>query len=263
MSKVLTAEVVKRKDLTDDLFILWLAPRTAEKFSFKPGQYCTIGLSDDKGFMLDSHGKRLFRAYSIVSAPHEEHLELFVELLPGGELTPLLCKLKVGDSVDLLPKAKGVFTFEPAYRDHVMVATVTGVVPYVSILRDFLHRSLNFKLGKEEVGRVFYLLQGASYMDEFGYYDELFKLEDTCPLPDMTVIYVPTVSRPNESRNSGWEHQEIGRVNALLEGFLQGVRLSQDNTLIYACGHPGMIEDVKARLLPKGWKLKEERFWKE
>ncbi|MFY9457791.1 MAG: FAD-binding oxidoreductase [Candidatus Spechtbacterales bacterium] len=250
MSKVLTAEVVGRKDLTDDLFILWLAPRTAEKFSFKPGQYCTIGMGG------------IWRAYSIVSAPHEEHLEFFVELLPDGKLTPLLHKLKVGDSVDLLPRAKGIFIFEPQYKNHVMVATVTGIVPYVSILRDFVCRSLSSGLREEEVGSNFYILHGASYMDEFGYYDELSHLEDTCPLSDMTVIYVPTISRPNEDRNSGWEHQETGRVNIVVEDFLRGTYLRADKTLIYACGHPGMINDVKARLLPKGWKVKEERFWK-
>jgi len=33
--------------------------------------------------------------------------------------------------------------------------------------------------------------------------------------------------------------------------------------VIYACGHPGMISDVKDIVVPKGWMFKEERFWKE
>jgi NAD(P)H-flavin reductase len=33
--------------------------------------------------------------------------------------------------------------------------------------------------------------------------------------------------------------------------------------MVYACGHPGMIADAKDRIPPKGWKFKEERFWKE
>jgi ferredoxin--NADP+ reductase len=245
MSEILTACVVKRKDLTDDLFILWLAPRTAGKFSFKPGQYCTIGM------------KGIWRAYSIVSAPHEERLELFVELLPGGELTPLLHKLKVGDSVDLLPKAKGVFTFEPKYKNHVMVATVTGVVPYISIIRDCKHRT--------ESRNRFFVLQGASHHNEFGYYDELCKIVRGVP-GEVDLTYIPTVSQPHEHRNSMW-YGSRGRVNEILEGYISTWQFAQnlwpENTLIYACGHPGMIKDVKARLLPKGWKVKEERFWKE
>ncbi len=253
MDKVLTAHVVGRKDLTGDLFILWLEPKTKEKFSFKPGQYCTIGLSDEEGnFMLDSRGKRLLRAYSIVSAPHEEHLELFVELVPDGELTPLLHRLRIGDSVNLLPKPKGVFTFEPHYKNHVMIATVTGVVPFVSIIRDYLHRGMS--------GHRFFVLHGASYYDEFAYYRELCRVIIYRP-SEIALIYVPTVSRPREERNRLW-YGSCERVNLIVEKHLDCWNLSMEDSLIYVCGHPGMIEDVKARLLPKGWKVKEERFWK-
>ena len=243
----LKAIVVGREDHTSDLFVLKLEPQmpSGEKFIFKPGQYCTIGIGG------------LWRPYSIVSAPHEEYIELFVEFVPrkhGGNLTPLLYELKIGDSVDLLPKAKGIFTFDPTYKNHVMVATVTGVVTYISILRDYIYR--------QESGHNFYILQGASYMDEFGYYDELFDLESTHPILDMTVIYAPTISRPDDERNLEWLHQETGRVNTLVEDFLRKTYLSPRNTLIYACGNPGMIEDVKRRLIPKGWTVKEERFWK-
>jgi NAD(P)H-flavin reductase len=32
--------------------------------------------------------------------------------------------------------------------------------------------------------------------------------------------------------------------------------------VVYTCGHPGMIADVKAKVVPQGWRYKEERFWK-
>ena len=47
-----------------------------ELFKFKAGQYCTLGLDG------------IERAYSIVSAPYEPCLEIFVELVPDGALTP-------------------------------------------------------------------------------------------------------------------------------------------------------------------------------
>ena len=67
-----------------------------------------------------------------------------------------------------------------------MVATVTGIVPFVSILRDYLnhHRS----------GHHFYVLQGASYVDEFTYDTELRRLAEQNP--DL-ITFVPTISRPN------------------------------------------------------------------
>ncbi len=33
--------------------------------------------------------------------------------------------------------------------------------------------------------------------------------------------------------------------------------------MVYACGHPGMIADVKELALAQEWKFAEERFWKE
>ena len=103
------------------------------------------------------------------------------------------------------------------------------------------------------------MLEGASYHDEFGYDDELTRL--AAEHPDL-VSFIPTVSRPNEARNNGWKG-ETGRVNAIVEAQVERLGLKQDDTLIYACGHPGMIEDVKARLIPKGYAVDEERFWKE
>ncbi|MBI2855280.1 MAG: ferredoxin--NADP reductase, partial [Chloroflexi bacterium] len=62
--------------------------------------------------------------------------------------------------------------------------------------------------------------------------------------------------------NRGWKGT-TGRVNLIVEECLEDFGLSKEDTLVYACGHPGMIEDVKARLVPKGFRVKEERFWKQ
>ena len=232
--------ILERRELTPDHWLMWI--EKPEGFTFKPGQYCTIG----------SEG--IERAYSIASAPHEERLELFIELVPyeeGGHLTPLLYEMKPGDKLTIRPRAKGIFTFNPNFKNHLLVATVTGVVPYISYIRDYLHRG--------ESGHRFFVLEGASYDDEFGYDDELERY--TSQHPDM-VTFIPTVSRPNEERNSGWKG-ETGRVNAIVEPQVEKLGLAKDDTLIYACGHPGMIEDVKARMISKGYSVDEERFWKE
>src|SRR5579863_9542881 len=79
------ATVVERRDLSEDLWLVKVNP--GGPFSFKAGQYATLG--------VDFEGKRIERAYSIVSSPYEqEWLEFFVELVPQGELTPHLYKLQ-------------------------------------------------------------------------------------------------------------------------------------------------------------------------
>lgn len=231
--------VLKREDITDDLWLMWIDK--PEGFTFKPGQYCTIG----------SNG--IERAYSISSAPYETDLELFVELVPppDGNLTPLLYDMHEGDKLSIRPRAKGLFVFKPEYKRHLFVATVTGVVPYISILRQYLHDNTK--------GHQIYLLLGASYEDELTYDNEIKNIADQHP--DL-LKFVPTVSRPAEGRNASWTG-ENGRVNTIVGKYVAEWNLKADDTLIYACGHPGMIEDVKDRFVPKGFSVEEERFWKD
>ena len=238
-AKLAESRVLSRKDITPDLLLMWI--EKPEGLSFKAGQYCTIGRDGVE------------RAYSIVSAPHEESLELFVELVPPpeGALTPKLWELWPGDVVTIRPRAKGIFIFRPAVPKHLLVSTVTGVVPYVSYIRDYLHNDLE--------GHHLYVLQGASFQDEFTYLDELSGLAQEHP---ELITYVPTISRPAEDRNAGWTG-ETGRVNQIVEKYIDRFGLTPNDTLVYACGHPGMIEDVKEQLIPKGFKVDEERFWKE
>lgn len=233
------ATITRREHITYDLWKIWLDPEAP--FKFKPGQYCTIGYNG------------IERAYSIVSSPYEEQIELLIELVPppDGNLTPLLHKLEVGCQVTLRPRAKGNLTLDKRYSHHLMMATVTGVAPYISILRSYLQ-----DLGS---GHKFYVLHGASYADEFAYDKELQEMAQAHP--DF-IAYFPTISRPAEERNQGWQG-ETGRVNTLLEKYVERFGLHRDNTLIYACGHPEMIKNVKVRAAVLDFRVQEERFWKE
>ena len=224
-------------DFTPDHFKLWLKP--AEPFTFVPGQYCTIGVDG------------IERPYSIVSSPREPLIELFVELIwpPNGQLTPLLHKLKVGDSVSLRRRAKGKFVLNRDYRNHVMVATVTGVAPFVSMLRH--------ELGPPGDSAGFYVLQGASYIDEFGYDTELTALA----AKHSNTRFVPTCSRPEDPRNTAWRG-ETGRVNTIVERHIRDWGLRPAETCIYVCGNPQMIEDVKTRYENTGFHVEAEGFWK-
>ena len=233
------ASLVERRDITEDLMIIKIRPETA--MNFKPGQYCTLGLEG------------IERAYSIVSAPYEGELEIFVELVPepDGALTPLIWKMKEGDEMTIRPRCKGIFTLDQKYNSHLMLATVTGVAPFVSILRNYFYEGSQ--------GHSFHVLEGASYFDEFVYDAELYDMAKKHP--DI-LRFVPTVSRPKEEKNADWQGKQ-GRVNEIVEGYAENLGLGPETTLVYACGHPGMIEDVKDRMAPKGFKVKEERFWKQ
>lgn len=237
--KFTTARIVRRLDLTADLWRIWLRP--AEPFQFKAGQYCTIGTCG------------IERPYSIASPPSEPEIELFIEHIPipVGQLTPLLHRLKVGDEVTMRPRAKGLFVFNEGFRNHVMVATVTGVAPFISILRA--------QLASPRPNDRYFVLEGASYHDEFGYDAELREMAAAHP---ERLVFVPSVSRLQDPRNNGWKGA-TGRINTLVEAHLKQFSLPPAETCVYLCGHPLMIEDVKRRLDGSGYHVEEERFWKE
>ena len=234
-SEIPTARVLDKVMVTDELMIIKIKPDIP--FGFKAGQYCTIGIN---GFE---------RPYSIASSPHEENLELFIELVPNGKLTPHLWNLEVGDIIKIRPSAKGIFTFDERYRNHLMVSTVTGIAPLLSMVRSYLYSGSDH--------HRFYILHGASYLKDLAYRDELENISAKYE----NIHYVTTVSRPHEHENKGWNGEE-GRVNSLVERYIEKFSLDPSDTLVYACGHPAMVEDVKKRLSTKGYRVKEEKYWR-
>lgn len=225
--------VLARRDVTPEL-IQFTVPRPQD-FNFVAGQSVKVGIG----------GVR--RSFSLASAPHEPVLEFFVELVPGGQMSEQLRRMRVGEQVTLGPP-KGGLRFDPGFPNHLMVSTVTGINPFISILRDYLHQG--------RTGHRFHLLQGASYQNEFGYGEELERLAAAHP---EIITYIPTVSRPDEPANQGWSG-ENGRVDTKVVEYLRQSGLDSGSTQAYACGHSGMLDAVERQLAPLGFQLRMENY---
>jgi ferredoxin/flavodoxin---NADP+ reductase len=244
--KFYRAKVLSRNDIASDLWLIRVDP--GGPFSFKPGQYATLG--------VQGQSKRIERAYSIVSSPAESELEFFFELVPQGELTPKLYQLKAGDDVLMRKSAKGLFTLDQksGRTNHFLVCTVTGIAPFVSYVRT-LYR--NWKEGSFQGEHKLFILNGASRSWEFGYYQELCDFAKQVPW----LTYAATVSRPWE--DDTWKG-EMGRVDDVLRKYSDMWGLDGTNSVAYLCGHPDMIENGKSMLKRIGFTkqhLKEEVYW--
>jgi ferredoxin/flavodoxin---NADP+ reductase len=245
--KFYRAQVTKRLEFAPDLWMIRLHP--GAEFQFLPGQYATLG--------LEQEGKRTERPYSIVSAPFEDEIEFFFELVPEGALTPKLFKLQPGDEVLMRKVPKGKFTLNTASdrKHHLCVSTVTGVAPFVSMVRSL---SKDWKENRFDGSHQLYLLNGASRPWEFGYKEELNQFAAELPW----FKYIPTVSR-------SWDHAdwpgEIGRADDVLRKYADHWQLDPTNTTAYLCGHPDMIANSKAILKRRGFvdktAIKEEIYW--
>jgi ferredoxin--NADP+ reductase len=239
------ARLIRRVDQTDDLATFWVR-FDGQPTPFDPGQYMTIGVY--------AEGKLVQRPYSVASAPEaagSEGYEMYVRLVPVMRFTTLLWRLPVGHAMRMIGP-KGKFLLEPDDdRVHLFVSTGTGIAPFVSMMRQHL------AYGRP---RRTVMLNGASYVDELGYRELLVEWERDGTYP---VTYVPTISRPGETRNVGWTGR-TGRVEAVVREVCHDLELRPETTVVYICGNPDMILNVEALLLEDGFaeaSLKKELYW--
>jgi len=243
--KYINGHVAMRNEISSDLWVVRV--RSTERIAFVPGQYVTIGLPGSTRIVE--------RPYSVASSPQEPELEFFLEQVPGGELTPELYKVPVGGEVYLRRSAKGRFLYDEksGHPNHFMVATVTGVAPYLSMLREFVARASD---RQQDRGRIV-LLQAASMPVELGYCDEL----SAYSREHEWFRYVPTISRIWLSPD--WPG-ERGRAEDVTRMYLDRFGFTPADTTVYVCGNPDMVEQVKAVLRRAGFpkeSVKEERYW--
>ena len=99
-------------------------------FRFVAGEFAMIGLIID--------GKRVIRAYSVVSPPWSEELEFLSIKIQDGELTSKLQHIEVGSEVVIMPKATGTLVNSALMPGGKlwMLATGTGLAPFMSLIRD-------------------------------------------------------------------------------------------------------------------------------
>jgi ferredoxin/flavodoxin---NADP+ reductase len=263
------ATVSKRFDINARLAIFRVKPDSQE-FSFVAGQYTTLGLNRDAPRAPEAHDEDppvegakdlIKRAYSISSGSiTNEYVEFYVAMVSSGELTPRLFALSEGDRLFMGTKAKGLFTLKkvPEEANILMVATGTGLAPYVSMMRS---------RAWENPGHKIAVLHGASYAWDLGYRNELEELAGRLE----NFAYVPIVSRPEE--NAGWTGR-AGRLTPWLENpdleATCGFPLDPETTHVLLCGNPAMIKDAEEILAEKSYihargknagSLHVEKYW--
>src|SRR5215471_10615122 len=221
----------------------WIMPE------FRPGQYVTLGLlgaaarcdlAEPELVPEDPH-KLIRRAYCIASsAANHEFVEFFIHLVPHGVLSPRLFALQIGDRINLGDRIAGAFTFDhvPEDANVVLIATGTGLAPYVSML------STHLRFGTQ---RRVAVLHGVRNSWDLGYRSILMTMQHL----RSNVTYVPVVSRP-ANEPVLWP-RAIGHVQDVWKGpvlaQVWNSRPTPKDTHVFLCGSPHMIDDMAARLM--------------
>ncbi len=212
-------------------------------FRFTPGQFARIGLRKDDG-------EPIWRAYSIVSAPEETFLEFFLVILPEGEFSGRVGRFNLGDMMLVEQTPQGFLTVDRfkqpgREQDLWLMATGTGLAPYISMLRDdaiwtrFEHIVLVLSVRERH---------------DLGYVEELEGIAaNHRGEGNARFHFVRTLTRDAA-------HGALsGRINTLLEsGDLEaaaGVPLADARSRFMLCGNPEMVEGMRALLKARGFRM--------
>jgi ferredoxin--NADP+ reductase len=238
MSALNEERVLSVHHWTDRLFTFTTTRDPSLRFS--NGHFTMIGLR--------VNGKPLLRAYSIVSANYEDHLEFLSIKVPDGPLTSRLQNIQVGDTIIVGRKPTGTLVTDyllPGKRLY-LLSTGTGLAPFMSIIRD--------PETYEKFEQVI-LVHGVRQVDELAYHDVLVEhLPNHEFLGDLITSklrYYPTVTRE--------QYKNMGRVTDLITSgkLFEDLGVSKldpaiDRVMI--CGSPGMLRDLKVMLEKDGFK---------
>ncbi|MET3053475.1 ferredoxin--NADP reductase [Pseudomonas alkylphenolica] len=229
--------------LTPSLFSL----RTTRDpgFRFRSGQFARLGVTKADGSVV-------WRAYSMVSSPYDEYLDFFSIVVPGGEFTSELSRLSEGDNLLIDRQAFGFLTLDRFVdgRDLWLLATGTGIAPFLSILQDFeaWERFDSIKL--------VYSVREAK---ELAYLDLIAGLEQREYLAHYAgkLQFIPVVTRePHPGALTE-------RITTLIEnGELEqaaGLALTPEHSRVMLCGNPQMIDDTRQVLKQRGLNLSLSR----
>jgi len=207
-------------------------------FRFENGQFTMIG--------LPVNGRPLLRAYSLVSANHEDTLEFFSIKVQDGPLTSRLQHLKEGDNIIVGRKATGTLLLDNLLpgRYLYLIGTGTGLAPFLSLIKD-----------PETYGRFekIVLIHGCRQVQELAYGE---RITHDLPAHEFLgesvreqLIYYPTVTR-EAFRNTG-RITDLIKSEKLFEDIgLEPLDVEQDRVMI--CGSPEMLRDLKSLLEERG-----------
>ncbi len=203
----------------------------------RAGQHVDVRLTAEDGYQAE-------RSYSIASAADGTRLELTVERLEDGEVSPYLTdELKSGDRIELRGPIGGYFVWEPPQGGPVLlVGGGSGVVPLMAMIR---HRAA---VGSKAEMRLLFSSRG---WDDVIYRDELERLAGD----GLTVVHTLTRSQP-----PGWSGY-ARRVDA--EMLAEVGPAPDERPQIFVCGPTPLVEAVAAALVELGHepgRIKTERF---
>ena len=228
------ARLVETRDESESARTLVL--HVADWGGHLPGQHVDVRLTAPDGYSTE-------RSYSLAAPPAEDRIELTVQLVPDGEVSPFLVQdYAVGEVIEVRGPVGGWFVWFPEQTDPLLlVAGGSGVVPLMAIVR--AHRQVDSRAPLQ-------LVYSVRNIDDAFYVDELrAQTEDGL---DLTFAF-------SRKAPDGWPRQP-GRLTA---DDLRVLAPPLPRQRAFVCGPTGFVEAVTTALVSLGHdpaRIRTERF---
>jgi len=201
------------------------------------GQHVDVRLTAPDGYQA-------VRSYSIATASPTDRLELAVDRVPDGEVSPYLVDdLLPGDELELRGPLGGWFVWRPEQTEPVqLIGGGSGIVPLMAMIR------AHAASGSTARFRLLYSVRTA---------EDAFFTEELAALASahLEITWVYTRVAP-----AGWP-TPAGRVNSRI---LESSTIpAAENPAVFVCGPTGFVEAVADALVGLGHtaaSVKTERF---
>jgi ferredoxin-NADP reductase len=201
------------------------------------GQHVDVRLTAEDGYQA-------VRSYSLASSGDSDIIELAVDEVPEGEVSPYLVEdVRPGDELEVRGPIGAYFVWTPTQTEPVqLIAGGSGIVPLIAMARQ------HARTGSSAPMRLLYAVRSAA--DAF-YTDDLAQLADDAFLVDWAY---------SRSAPPGSE-RPAGRVDAAT--IAASTIPATEHPSVYVCGPTGFVEAVADLLVAAGHppeRIRTERF---
>jgi len=219
--KTIPAKISLLEFLSEDVVKVILRTPPNKSLEFLAGQYIDLSI------------KGIKRSYSIASTPSDAEIELLIKNYRGGQFSNYLFnEAKVNDLLRI-EGPKGTYIFpKDIPQNLIFISTGTGIAPNLSLIKSALRE------GKIQNSQIT-LIHGQRTANE-----HIYSVEDA--LNEIEII-----------KCTSRESME-GYVHGYVQDAVKGINLDISESLVFACGNPQMIMQLKKQMVALG--LDERNF---
>lgn len=219
--RTLPAKISALEFLSKDVVKVKLRIPPNKTLEFIPGQF------------IDLSVKNIKRSYSIASTPSDSEIELLIKNYPSGQLSNYLFnEAKVNDLLRI-EGPKGTYILpKDIPQNLIFISTGTGIAPNLSLIKSALNE------GAIQSSQIT-LIHGQRTSKE-----HIYSIEEYIN----GIKIIKCTSRESAE----------GFVEGYVQDAVKGLDLNIGDSLVFACGNPQMIGELKMQIVSLG--LKEKNF---